>query len=193
MAEQAGAGGSDREKVRRGRRLAVLGLGLGLAALVALAVGTGALAGRPDAAPLIRGDRRQAPDFSLPDLHRPEDRVELADYRGRPVVLNFWASWCVPCLREMPTFQAVSQQVGPRVAFVSVNHQDGRSTALRLLADTGVTHPAGYDPDGRVASSYNLVGMPTTVFISSTGQVLATRTGEMSRTQLEKAIEDLFG
>ncbi|MDQ3680612.1 MAG: TlpA family protein disulfide reductase, partial [Actinomycetota bacterium] len=176
----------------RRRRLAVLALGL--ATLVAVAVGIGALAGRtPDAAPLTRGDRRAAPDFSLPDLRRPEGRVELAAYRGRPVVLNFWASWCVPCGREMPTFQAVSQQVGPRVAFVGVNHQDGRSAALRLLADTGVTHPAGYDPDGKVAASFSLVGMPTTVFISSTGQVLATRTGEMSRTQLEKAIEDLFG
>ncbi|MDQ3574080.1 MAG: TlpA family protein disulfide reductase [Actinomycetota bacterium] len=192
MAEQSGAGGSDGEKGRRGRRLAILGLGL--TALVALAVGIGALTGRaPDAAPLTRGDQRDAPNFSLPDLRRPEARVELAAYRGRPVVLNFWASWCVPCRREMPTFQAVSEQMGPRVAFVSVNHQDGQSAALRLLADTGVTHPAGYDPDGKVAASYNLRGMPTTVFISSTGQVLATRTGELSRTQLEKAIEDLFG
>lgn len=193
MGKEGGRDGRHaRDKHTRRGRLALFGLVL--TALVALAAGIGVLTdGPPDAAPLTRGEGRGAPSFSLPDLRRPEAKVDLAAYRGRPVVLNFWASWCVPCRREMPTFQAVSQQLGDRVAFVSVNHQDGRSPALRLLDETGVTYPAGHDPEGKVAAAYGLIGMPTTVFISPTGQVVATRTGEMTRSQLQHAIEDLFG
>ncbi len=61
-----------------------------------------------------------------------------------------------------------------------------------MLAQTGVTYPSGHDPEGKVASAYGLVGMPSTVFISSSGRVLATRTGEMNRSQLEDAIRTLF-
>ncbi len=200
VAEQAGrptdtdrSEGSGHSSPRpRRRRLFVL-LGLPSAALLALAVGIVALVDGPPEAPLTRGQGRPAPGFSLPDLRRPEAKVELASYRGRPVVLNFWASWCVPCRREMPTFQAISQEQGDRVAFVGINHQDGRSPALRLLDETGVTYPAGHDPGGKVAVAYGLIGMPTTVFISPTGQVVATQVGEMSRSQLAAAIEELFG
>ncbi len=198
MAEQTGrptdtdrSEGSGHSSPRPRRRRLFVVLGLALAALVAL-VGIVALVDGPPEAPLTRGEGRPAPGFSLPDLRRPEEKVELASYRGRPVVLNFWASWCVPCRREMPTFQAVSQELGHRVAFVGINHQDGRSPALRLLEETGVTYPAGHDPEGKVAVAYGLIGMPTTVFISPTGQVVATQVGEMSRSQLATAIEELF-
>lgn len=69
----------------------------------------------------------------------------------------------------MPGFQAVYEKVGDRVAFVGVNHQDNREGALKLLADTGVRYSSGFDPDGNVAASYGLFGMPTTLFISDQG------------------------
>ncbi len=135
---------------------------------------------------------RAAPTFSLPDLRDPSRRIELAAYRGRPVVLNFWASWCVPCRREMPHLEEVHRAQGERVVFLGVNHQDGRAPARDLLAQTGVTYPSGHDPEGKVASAYRLLGMPSTVFISPSGKIVATRTGEMSRSQLEDAIRALF-
>ncbi len=140
----------------------------------------------------IESKGREAPTFSVPDLRQPGGRIELAAYRGRPVVLNFWASWCVPCRKEMPAFEEVHRRVGDRVVFVGMDHQDGRTPARALLEETGVTYPSGHDPEGKVASAYGLVGMPTTVFISASGQRVATRTGEMTRAELEEALERLF-
>jgi len=128
----------------------------------------------------------------VPDLRDEKAIIELGDLRGRPVVLNFWASWCVPCRREMPAFQAAHRQLGERVAFVGMNHEDGRRPALAFLDETGADYPSGYDPEGKVAAAYGLRGLPTTVFISGDGRILATRRGEMTRPELDRAIEELF-
>lgn len=167
-------------------------LAAGAAALVvAVAV---FVASRPPGGPeLSQRVEGEASSFTLENLRPGQPDVSLAEFRGKPVVMNFWASWCVPCKREMPTLAAVSEQVKDRVAFVGINHQDSRRAALELLADAGVRYPSGYDPEGRVAASYGLFGMPTTVFISADGRLLQRRTGEMSRQELERTIERLFG
>ena len=164
----------------------------GGAALVVIAIVVAATARGSQDALRSPGQPRTAPTFSLPDLEDASRRVELTAYRGRPVVLNFWASWCVPCRQDMPHLEAVHRAEGERVVFLGINHQDGRSPARDLLAQTGVTYPSGHDPEGKVASAYRLVGMPSTVFISSSGEILATRAGEMSRSQLEDAMRTLF-
>ncbi|MPY94947.1 MAG: redoxin domain-containing protein [Acidimicrobiia bacterium] len=105
---------------------------------------------------LRHGDGEPAPTFRLPDLRDPARDIALADFAGRPVVLNFWAAWCGPCRREMPAFERLHHQLGDRVAFVGINHQDGRSDALALLAETGVTYPSAHDPAGEVAQAYGL-------------------------------------
>jgi cytochrome c biogenesis protein CcmG/thiol:disulfide interchange protein DsbE len=134
----------------------------------------------------------QALPIELPNL-TGEGTVSLAQFAGRPVVVNFFASWCTPCLRELPAFQAVSSRTGDRVAFLAVNHQDNRQAGLDMLRQAGVRYPAGYDPDGQVAVRYGLFGMPTTLFISADGRLLEKHTGEMSRAQLEQAIDRHFG
>lgn len=133
-----------------------------------------------------------AKNFEIPNLQRGEPVVSLASFKGQPVVLNFWASWCIPCRREMPAFQAVAEKVKGKVAFVGVNHQDGRSAGLDLVKETGVRYPSGYDPGGKVAAAYGLFGMPTTLFISPEGNILERRSGEMSRQELEDALKRLF-
>ena len=164
---------------------------LGLAVL--FAVGGLVVALRPvGGADVARGNGRVAPTFRVPDVRDPSGTVSLADFRGRPVVLNFWASWCVPCRREMPDFQSVHRLLGDRVAFVGMNHQDGRRPARELLSETKVTYPSGYDPDGDVARAYRLLGMPTTIFISADGRIVGTRTGELRRSELEESIRTLF-
>lgn len=139
------------------------------------------------------GEQGLAPMFELPSVIKGEGTVSLAQFRGKPVVLNFWASWCVPCRKEMPAFQAVAERLDGQVAFVGVNHKDGRSGALDLLDETGVRYPTGYDPKGSVAQSFGLFGMPTTVFISPEGRILERRTGEMSKADLEDTIGKVFG
>ena len=181
------------QRHRRRRRLLLATAAISLSAL---AIGATVITvhSSTDASPtaLRRGDGKLAPTFRRPDLRNPEHMIDLADFAGRPVVLNFWASWCVPCRRELPAFQTLHNQLGDRVAFVGIDHQDSRSDALALLAETGVDFAIAHDPAGQVARSYGLYGMPTTVFISRHGQRLATRTGEIRPDELERTIRELL-
>ena len=138
-----------------------------------------------------RAGRGQAPPIELPALSG-EGTVTLASFRGRPVVVNLFASWCVPCRKELPAFKAVSEEMRGRVAFLAVNHQDNRKGGQDMLAEFGVTYLAAYDPDGKVAIDYALLGMPSTLFVSADGELLDVHTGELSRQQLEDAIARLF-
>ena len=154
----------------------------------------------PELAVLVIGDGAEragspverAPSFALPRVGAPEETVSLADFAGRPVVVNFWASWCAPCRRERPALREISER-RPDVAFVGVNHQDGRSGALELQEETGIRYPSGYDPDGGTAKAYGLVGMPATVFVSADGRILERRMGELSAGELERTVARLFG
>ena len=135
---------------------------------------------------------RRAPDFSMPSLQDEGGTITLADFRGQPVVLNFWASWCVPCRKEMPALQRVSEATEGQVAFLGVNHQDGRNGANRLLEETGVSYPSVFDPGGGLAERYRLFGMPSTFFISADGHILEEHTGELTEDDLVARIERLF-
>lgn len=132
-----------------------------------------------------------APEFRLPSLTDGTVTVALADFRGRPLVLNFWASWCLPCRREMPLLAAAERRLGDSVSFVGVNYQDTTEDALALLADTGVTYPNAVDGDGEVGRRYGLYGMPTTVFIAADGHIVGRYLGEMSTTILDGLLVQL--
>ena len=169
----------------------------GLVAVVAvLAAGAVAVGRAPDTV----GDGRwrqgrlgSAAAFRLPDLRHPRLGVALADRAGSPAVINFWASWCVPCRREMPALEAAHLRYGDQVTFIGVNHQDGRDAALAFLEETGVTYSSGYDPDGDVARRYGLFGLPTTILVDADGEIVATRTGEVTADELETMIGRLIG
>jgi len=176
-----------RRRRARWRRIVLAAIALAIVAIVAIVVVVRA----PFQTTTREEANRRALTFEVPDLVRPAETVALADFRGRPVVLNFWASWCVPCRREMPAFQAVHERVGGRVAFVGMNHQDSRADALVLLRTTGADYPSGFDPRGRVAVAYELFGMPTTVFVGADGRIRRQQTGALSERDLERAIEDL--
>lgn len=171
-----------------GAVIAVLGLvGLGLVQAMG-----GPSRGEEDGLALTATLDGQAPAFTLANVRPGEPEVALADFLGRPVVMNVWASWCTPCRREMPALAAAHRRLGDLVAFVGVNHQDTRDLAIELLDETGVGYPSGYDPDGSVARDYGLFGMPTTIFIEADGELLERRTGEISGKDLEATILRLF-
>ncbi len=130
--------------------------------------------------------------FKLDDVREGHKPVRLLDFAGTPVVLNFFGSWCPPCLREMPDLQAVSERYQGKVAVIGVTFQDTRSKALDVLRRSGVTYPAGWDPDDEVAVQYALSKMPTTVFISKDGKLLERAEKELSEQQLDSIIERLF-
>lgn len=171
---------------RRRPRLAIAVLVVAVAVVASIRVRAA-----PPSTALQRTSGEEAPGFQLPGLVDREQTVDLERIDG-PVVLNFFAAWCVPCRKEMPTFQALHERLGDRVTFIGIDHQDRRDDALDLLAETGVTYATGYDPAGDIARTYGLFGMPTTVFISAEGEILARRTGEIDADELEATIDDLF-
>jgi thiol-disulfide isomerase/thioredoxin len=180
-----------RDPKRRRRRL--LWWGLGAVALTGAAVGAGVttsdhLSQTPGTIKLAGGAKL----FTLEDVRPGRPSVSLEKLQGKPVVLNFFGSWCPPCLRELPAFQALSQRYGDKVAFVGVTFNDTRPGAQQALARAGVTYGAGWDPKNGVALDYGLVHMPTTVFISPKGTLLAQKDGEFTEVQLEATINRLF-
>jgi thiol-disulfide isomerase/thioredoxin len=95
--------------------------------------------------------------------------ARLAALRGHPVVVNVWASWCVPCRTEMPAVQRVALKRGREVAFIGVDIKDNRDAARRFLRDIPLSYPSYEDPDGQIYNAYRLAGAPSTVFYDAAG------------------------
>ncbi len=132
-----------------------------------------------------------APDIEMLDFDG--EPLVLSEYRGTPVVLNFWATWCPFCIAEMPDFETVSQSLLDEVVFLGVNLQDDRGQAVALAEDTGVTYRLADDPTGAVYGAFGGTSMPTTVFIDADGTVRELVGGQMSESQLRDAIQRSFG
>jgi cytochrome c biogenesis protein CcmG/thiol:disulfide interchange protein DsbE len=121
---------------------------------------------------LARGEAPPAPDFTLPRLDA-EGTLSLASLRGQVVVLNFWASWCVPCRDEAPAVEATWQRYKDKgVVVVGVNVQDLTPSALRFLEETRATFPNVRSADGAVYRAYGLTGVPETFFVTRDGRIL---------------------
>ncbi len=170
----------------RGRRLAIVaGSLVTVAAILALAGFVSQDANDPG-----RTAADPAPDVELVDFEG--NTLRLSDFAGTPVVLNFWASWCPPCVAEMPDFEAVHQDVGDRVTFIGVNFQDDPDLAAALAVETGVSYLLVRDPQGVIFGEFDGLGMPTTVFIDAAGSVREVITGQMSQGQLRAKIAEHF-
>ena len=116
-------------------------------------------------------EQQKAPDFTVYDIDGNE--VHLSDFFGKPIVLNFWASWCGPCKSEMPDFNEKYQELGEDVQFLMINMTDGsRETveiASEFVAGQGYTFPVFYDTAENAATVYGVYSLPTTFFIDAEG------------------------
>ena len=144
---------------------------------------------------MLAKERRPAPDFTLPVLppYREDwgETLRLSDHLGKkPVVLNFWASWCLPCYEEAPVLEATWRRYRDRVLFLGINTQDKEEEALRFIAQFGLTFPQVYDPRGRVGVDYGMYGVPETFFIDREGRVLARHAGAIDEATLERYLEE---
>jgi len=133
-----------------------------------------------------------APDFLLENLDGSE--VRLSDYRGQPIVLNFWATWCAPCRKEIPQFvDAYERFRGDGLVIIGVNLQEGKSIARGYVEDYGMEFPVAIDVDGEVGDAYRLLGLPVTYFIGRDGVVRSVFTGPFEErerdTEVRGAIE----
>lgn len=116
----------------------------------------------------------------------------LSDYFGKPIVLNFWASWCGPCRSEMPHFEEMYKKYGDNVEFLMVNLTTGRETvasAAEFVEENGYTFPVLYDTESYAAYAYSVYSIPTTYFINKDGTLAARATGAISLDTLEQGIE----
>ncbi len=117
----------------------------------------------------------------------------VADYEGTPLVVNFFASWCPPCVREMTDFQDVFERLEGQVAFLGLSQDQSPQDALALVEATGVTYDVGWDLDLEVYGATGSIAMPTTAFVSPSGELLDTFAGALDTEALAELIEDTLG
>ncbi|HYO47476.1 MAG TPA: redoxin domain-containing protein [Gemmatimonadota bacterium] len=139
------------------------------------------------ASPLVG---KLAPAFSMP-LFAADSTVTLEKLRGTPVVLNFWASWCLSCRDEAKVLEAGWQRYGDDVAFVGIAVNDEEGSAEDFIRRYGKTYHLGSDVDGSVAVDYGLYGVPETFFIGRDGTILSRHIGPLTAADLDRRIAEL--
>ena len=138
--------------------------------------------------------KQAAPDFTVYDADG--NAHKLSDFQGKPVILNFWASWCGPCKMEMPDFDEKYQAYGDQVHFLMVNLTDGSQetveTASGFIAEQGYTFPVYFDSDQSGAIAYGVNAVPVTYFLDAEGGFVAWQQGMLSADTLQKGIDMLL-
>lgn len=127
---------------------------------------------------------RAAPDFVLRPLDGG-DPVTLASLRGRPAVINFWATWCVPCFEEHPLLVSAARGQGDRVRFLGVIYEDSEEQVRAFLARQGSAYPSLVDPGSRAAIAFGIFGVPETFFLDAEGRIAAKHVGPLDAQSLE--------
>lgn len=135
----------------------------------------------------------QGDPLSVPFTTQDGGEQTLTEVLEGPTVVNFFASWCAPCVKEMPDFQDVSQELDGRVAFFGLAVNDRPEDARRIVEQTGVTYDWGRDVEGRVANAAGALNMPTTMFVDADGEVVEVHSGALDADQLRALIDEHLG
>ena len=174
----------------------LIGMGLGALFISGLVLATNSFS-QPKAGMIEEVDsddapqiNAPAPDFELKSL--TGEKKHLADYQGKVVVLNFWATWCGPCKDEMPFFQEIYERYGSEIAVLAVNNQETVDKVSPFVEELGLTYEILMDNDGSVATQYQVIGFPTTYFIDPNGIIKFLHVGVLTQEQLDGYL-DLLG
>lgn len=140
-------------------------------------------------------EKTPAPDFTVYDAEGGE--IHLSDFIGKPIVLNFWASWCGPCASEMPAIQSAYEQYGDQIQFVAVNMTgmggETETSALSLIQQNNYTFPVYFDVDSSAAVAFGVTSIPQTYLIDAEGNIIGGLRGAMSDNVLAEGIQMLLG
>ena len=136
-----------------------------------------------------------APNFTLPSIYDDKPNIDLASLRGKTVYVDFWASWCAPCLRSMPAYNELYKRYhGQGLEFVAINVDNPIEDGLDFLLDTPLNFLIPSDPDGEVTERFGVIGMPTSYLIDPTGKVrlvhIGFRDGDLE--EIEAAIQEVM-
>jgi cytochrome c biogenesis protein CcmG/thiol:disulfide interchange protein DsbE len=171
---------------------------LAIATIVAFTAGDGSDADKEELDP----DATQPVDGTLTGSDPTGQALPAVDYEtfegqtvalateGRPLVINFWASWCVPCVAEMPALQQTYLANSPAVDFVGLQVSEAADFGRDMVERTGVTYPVGRDPRGDVIEALGGRGLPRTVLVAADGTVAAVHNGEISQEELQALIDE---
>lgn len=188
------------ERERRSRRAHAIGrvrvVALGAVVVVAgIVVGLGLVRELKPSGVAFAGDLRTGgtlEELRLPELEG-DGVIEYATYADRPLVINFFASWCPNCIAEMPEFERVHSLLGDRVAFLGVSQSDAREASIALARETGITYQTAIDERGEFFSAIGGLGMPTTVFIRPGGEIAEVWVGALNAEALRGLVADHLG
>lgn len=188
----------ERERARRRARMRrrVTRWGLGVAGLVIAVLLVSSLISETSGGGVaFAGDLR--PGGNLESLTLPalegDGTVDYAALDDRPLVINFFASWCPNCIAEMPGFEQVNQDLAGQIEFLGVSQGDAPDASIALAHETGITYPAGLDEQGRFFRAVGGVGMPTTIFVLPGGEIADVWVGGLDQASLETLIQQHFG
>ncbi len=129
-----------------------------------------------------------APSFSLPVLGQSGQKVSLADYAGRPLIVNFFASWCEPCQRETPLLAKFYRTEHAKVAIVGLDENDVPGSAMTFTRHEGVSYPVGFDPAVIVASAYGVAALPQTFFLNAKHRIVDRVFGAVTLADINRGI-----
>ena len=153
------------------------------ASLVAVAVVASGSAGSAGTAPAPA-----APAFSLPVLGHSGQKVALSDYAGRPLIVNFFASWCEPCQQETPLLARFYRTEHGKVAIVGLDENDVLDSAMSFTRKEGVGYPVGFDPEVVAASAYGVAGLPQTFFLDARHRIVDRVFGAVTLADINRGI-----
>jgi len=135
-----------------------------------------------------------APNFTLVLLHNDSGKntLSLSNLNGKPIVLNFWASWCQPCKEELSLLENAWKQMqaqNKNIVFLGIDFQESNSDASSFLQQHGITYLAGLDTDGSIANKYGVSSLPQTIFIDRNGTVSSREPQELTSQELSKNLQ----
>lgn len=131
-------------------------------------------------------DKGPAPDFTLQTFDG--ETITLSDWRGTPIVINFWASWCLECYEEAPLLEQTWRDHRDDVLFLGVAYNDTEPAARQYLDRFDITYPNGFDYGNRISDAYRLQGVPETFFVDRRGRLLGLKVGPLTQAELDQWI-----
>jgi peroxiredoxin len=172
----------------------LVGVGLGMVILAAIGIGSGFIFNRfgagPGSEPLQAPiENSKAPDFQLETLEG--STIQLADLRGRPVLINFWATWCGPCQQEMPLIEQYYQKYQTDLVVLAINNDEPEPDVQTFVTKLDLTFPVLLDPGMKVEDQYRVRAFPTTFFIDKGGTIRYQHIGILNEGQLVQYLAKL--